>query len=480
MDTNLYIPQIHLVILQKGRFFSDITYRQNIKRGNKIMKIRGRLLLLLIIILIATTSCSPKLMTPDKDLSTGNEYTYTSSDDLLMSYKENVGTESTTELSSPLEKEATGLKYILRSYLDMDSVYFIGDENKYFLEYSLIANQNPFLPISAENWEKAIRIIFSFDDSNKQEIKMYIHDFVKNDKIERQYAVSGLMKLLSLRYGISLGSDDASIQKSEIIPDLDEIDEKHQYLVRQAYCLGFTDFSVDKGKLFRPFDYLSYGETVSMLYRILSNLGLPGSEQANRELNAQVPVIETSPADDTSSSGSYSIEGILLEYNEYKADLRSSSKSSSKKRLEMLHLAESIIGINLDGLHAIDRPLGADIWAKILDQVFGLEYEDIDSYLSVSTDGTLPYDIAAISIMKASNKLLGYGPRDADEKELEEARAAIPQFDTARDDSKFAQMFSSGLLEGLYTIPGFTPQRPVSEIEALLLVKRITEGFKVK
>jgi len=444
------------------------------------MKTRGRLLFFLIIILIATTSCSPKFMNPDTGLSTGNEYPYTSSEDLLRSYKVNVETESFAELTSPLEKEAAGLKYILQSYLDIDSEHFIGEDNKEFLESDIIGNQSLFLPITAENWEKAVRIIFSFDDSNDQDLKMYIRDFAKDNKIERQYAVSGLMKLLSLRYSISLGGDAASVQKSEIISDLVDIDDTHQYLVRQAYCMGITDFSVDKDKLFRPFDYLSYGEAVSMLYRVLTNLGLPGSEQANGIIKTQVPVTEPSLPEDSSASGSYSVEVILLEYNEYKADLQNSSWAPGKKRLEMLQLAESIIGINLDGLHPIDRPLGIDSWAKILDKVFGLEYEDIDPYLSSSTDGMLPYDIAAISIMKASDKLLGYGPSDAAEHEVEEARAAIPQFDTARDTSKFAQMFSSGLLDGLYTIPGFTPQRPVTEIEALLLVKRIIEGISTR
>ena len=170
----------------------------------------------------------------------------------------------------------------------------------------------------------------------------------------------------------------------------------------------------------------------------------------------------------------------MLEYNEFKADLQNSIISSSKKRLELLKLAEGIIGTDLYEYHAVDKPISIEQWAKLMNQVFGLESNEIDPYLSMGTDGILVYDIAAISIMKASNKLIGYDPRDATEKELEEARAAIPQFDTARDVSKFAQMFSSGLLEGLYNIPGFTPQRPVSEIEALLLVKRITEMYKIK
>lgn len=176
----------------------------------------------------------------------------------------------------------------------------------------------------------------------------------------------------------------------------------------------------------------------------------------------------------------FSIESILLEYNEYKAALEKSNKSSGKKRLDMLKSAEEIIGIHLNKYHTIDTPLDIVQWEKILSQVFGLEPTDFALSLDKETDGALSYDIAAISIMTSSRELLGYDPRDATDKELEEARESIPQFDTARDTDKFAQMFSSGLLDGLYCIPGFTPQRPVSEIEALLIVKRIIEDFKLK
>lgn len=443
------------------------------------MKIRGGILLIILIVSVSIISCTPKFMKPDRDQSTGIEINQYSSEELLTAYKKNIEAEAVAELPSPLEKETEGLRYILEPYLKVGSALFIGEDNKEFLEINLLNNESPYLPVTAENWEKVVQIIFSFHEDEKQSLKMYIRDFSKDDQIERQYAVSGLMKLLSLKYPLSLGGDEASLQKSEVISDLTDIDDSHQELVRQAYCLGFTDFTVDKNKLFRPFDSLNNAEAVSMLYRILSNLGLPVSDPAEEPDNRQIPADEGEnlPEVDTNT---LTVEKILLEYNEFKADLQNSIISSSKKRLELLKLAEGIIGTDLYEYHAVDKPISIEQWAKLMNQVFGLESNEIDPYLSMGTDGILVYDIAAISIMKASNKLIGYDPRDATEKELEEARAAIPQFDTARDVSKFAQMFSSGLLEGLYNIPGFTPQRPVSEIEALLLVKRITEMYKIK
>ena len=62
----------------------------------------------------------------------------------------------------------------------------------------------------------------------------------------------------------SLDEADNNLQKSEVISDLNDIDGEYQDLVRQAFCLGFTDFSVDKNRLFRPFDLLNSAEAVSM------------------------------------------------------------------------------------------------------------------------------------------------------------------------------------------------------------------------
>lgn len=443
------------------------------------MKIRGSILLTVIIISISIISCSPKFMKSNESYSAESEKTLISSEELLTSYKKSIESEITAELPSPLEKETEGLRYILEPYFNNGSDMFIGDENKEFLESNLLNIQNPYLPITAENWERVVQIIFSFGESDQQALEMYISEFAKDNEIKRQYAVSSLMKLISLKYRLALGGDTENFQKSEVISDLDDIDDGHEVLIRQAYCLGFTDYSVEKNRNFRPFDSLNSAEAVSMLYRILSNLGFPVSEQDEKPDNEEIPSDDGENLSETAFNA-FSIESILLEYNEYKADLENSKKSTAKKRLEMLQSAEKIIGINFDGYHAVDKPLMVDQWAKILNQVFGLESQEIDPYLSCEADGALAYDIAAISIMMSSNKLVGYSPRDANEKEIEAARAAIPQFDTARDISKFAQMFSSGLLEGLYNIPGFTPQRPVSEIEALLLVKRIIENLKIK
>ena len=73
----------------------------------------------------------------------------------------------------------------------------------------------------------------------------------------------------------------------------------------------------------------------------------------------------------------------------------------------------------------------------------------------------------------------GDKPRDATAQEIDLARQAIHQFDTSEDISKFVQLFSSGMLEGIFELPGFTPKRPVNNSEAMLLIMRIVKGLSI-
>ena len=112
----------------------------------------------------------------------------------------------------------------------------------------------------ATDWERVVRLLLVFDDENCQYVKTNITDYTIDDKIERKYALAGLMNLLALRYPLSLDADNEELQKSIVITDLETIEEKHKLLIRKAYCLGFTDFSVDETRLFRPDAFLNRGE----------------------------------------------------------------------------------------------------------------------------------------------------------------------------------------------------------------------------
>jgi hypothetical protein len=382
---------------------------------------------------------------------------------------------------SPLENEISGLKHILTPRFDPNSPNYIGDENKDYLQKILLEPENTQEPIPVSDWERIIRILFSLSDGEEPDIDSGNADQLNKGTIERQYAISSLMKLLSESRPYLIKDYSESVKKSELIMDINEIKEENQIFIRQAYCLGLTDYTVDSDKLFRPEESLNSGEAISILFRTLANLKLADPATSEEPTVETVPAVLFSSGQTSSpeaSEGS-SVENLVQEYKKYLEDLKKLKNSDAEKKLNLLNRAENIVNIDPIG-EIINETLSLDQWRQILHEVFGIGYERIDPYQAFETNGTLPYDIAAITIFKLSEQFGGYETRDAAEEELEKAREAIPQFDTARDISKFAQMFSSGLLDGLYQIPGFTPQRPVNRSEALLIIKRMIEDTKFK
>lgn len=386
---------------------------------------------------------------------------------------ESSATSSQKDLS-PMKKEIERLSIILAPYFDENSPLFIGKENKKYLQHFISKPEIYLKPLEVDDWETIIRILFFFQAKDDGYTQTPITRLSDDEYIERQYALAGLMQLLSPLYNLSFDEDPESLKKSDEITDIETLTEACQLQVRQAYCIGLADITVDEKKLFRPFDDLTSGEALSMVYRIIDSLGPPVfSKEDGLKVEAAEPMTIVAVND------GLPVEEIGKEYYAYRDTLQKSKSSSNKKKLELLTKAEMIVNMD-DDYHDLNLPISLNRWRKILHEVFNIELEKIEPYLAYETGGALPYDVAAISIFKLSFLYGGYEARDASDDELESARAAIPQFDTARDISKFAQMFTSGLLEGLYQMPGFTPQRPVSNSEALLLIKRMVESMKIK
>ena len=295
---------------------------------------------------------------------------------------------------------------------------------------------------------------------------MYISDFCEGGYISRQPAVSGLMKLLSLRYPISLGGSYEDIKPSEVITDINECDEKHEDLIRQAFCEGLTDKTVESLS-FRPNEKLTYAEAISIVYRVLSKYGLPNISDE--------PKSSPSPSDglDEESTMSWMRE----ECESYYKKLYSSNTDEDQWKIDRLKTAEIIIEPG-DNINTWSTPLELVKWQCVLNEALGLDYNEVITYTTLNNDQNLKYDIAAVSIFKLAFKINSFDCREASPDEINSARLAISHFDNAFDHSKFAQMYSSGLLYGICERSDFTPHAFVSRGEAMILVKRIVENIK--
>ena len=114
-------------------------------------------------------------------------------------------------------------------------------------------------------------------------------------------------------------------------------------------------------------------------------------------------------------------------------------------------------------------------WAEILNETFEMDPESIEELLSDEQSNILTYEIFSISVYNLPELNRNLKLQNITDKELNEASNKIAQFETARDTDIFARLYVSGLIDGLYQIPGFTPQRPVNKTEALLMIKRLIE-----
>lgn len=360
-------------------------------------------------------------------------------------------------------KELDGLKKFISPYLTSESELFAGKEsvsilNQYVLNSSLLDE-----PIPVSHLETLIRCAFYFrqDDESNQFIKMYLTDFNEDGFISREAATAGMMKLISARYPISLGGNAEDFIASDAITDLNECEDRFEFLIRQAFCEGLTDQTVDASLNFRPKDSLSYGEAVSMVYRVLSKYGL------------YEPVQNPSPDSDNALSDG-SIEWMQNECADYYQKLQSDNQDSAVNKMNILKKAEGIIEPG-STLESWNQPMEIEKWQSVLCDALGLNRDEVLTYTTLGQDSIFSWDIAAISIFKLGFKLNAFDIRDATEPEIESARAAVNNFDSAMDISKFAQMYASGILSGICEDPGFSPNVAVSRGETLLLVKRIVE-----
>lgn len=372
-------------------------------------------------------------------------------------------------VSPSVNNELDGLNFNLTPYFTLDNALYLGQENIDYLNTVLLTSDNYDIPFSIYDWEKCIRLFFMFDKKDNELVKRHVTNYAKDNIIERQHAASGLLNLLSLRYPISMEGDSEIIEKSNIISDFNEIDNRHQNFVRLAYCYGITDYTVDMDRLFRPFDPLKKSEVISMFYRVFINFGIPVKVAKEEENQTLI----TGSVKELSAQDAFSNETLVNEYQEYLLTLNKSNKSRSKEKIVLLSKAESIISFTLKDVTE-SEPVSIEQWQQILHEVFGLNKEKVSAHTTFEGAETLTYDIAAISIFK----FYGFQSKKATTKEIEIAQQTIHQFDTARDTDILAQMLSSGLLDGLSEIPGFTPQRPVDKLEVLIIVKRIIEKLK--
>ena len=361
---------------------------------------------------------------------------------------------------SPINNETNVLGELLIPYLDPDNSYYVGDAEADFIRTILLSPDNAHGPVAWDEWTKLIQLLFKPEKKHDNIFKKYTPTNT-DGYIERQFAISILMELLSERY--TPEKEQTASDASNVIIDLDSVGQNEKSLILKAYYSGFTDYTLDENNFFRPKDYLSRSEAISTLCRILTNYGYPALETS---------AVSNEPFAGENPQAAYSVESIFNECYLWVNEMNKSNNKKSAKKLETYKKAEEIIFADNSSSQG---PLTLKSWLQILDQAMGVDTAKINSTLDCGKEGILTYDMAAVSIFSFKELYGGFGEISVTNKEFNNVHDSVSQFDTSQDTDKFAKLFVSGLIDGLYQVPGFTPQRPVNKAEALLLIKRIIE-----
>lgn len=133
-------------------------------------------------------------------------------------------------------------------------------------------------PIKIWDWAILIKMILDPDEGKSGPmLDMYVYGLFDGEKLTREDAVGGLVKLLTLKH--LRGSSTAEELKASLqLRDLDTISERQRTLVQMAYCQGILDSqTIDE---FCPGHLLTNGEAVSILNRVYNKFLLTKEQLA--------------------------------------------------------------------------------------------------------------------------------------------------------------------------------------------------------
>jgi len=356
--------------------------------------------------------------------------------------------------------ELTDFKQRINPCMGYQGTYSLFSEDEIEIIHKFVLNEDCLdKPINTRHWAVLLNAVLKLPDTEMEKLlDLYVYNFADGDEIAREDAVGGMVKLLSVKPFINASGTMEELEPAKALRDLPDISERHDILVRIAYCNGLLDSNTFE--FFRPRDKLTYAEAISMLYRVITKYDITFDQIDKNEL--QEPPV---PTDEKAQS-----VWIDKELQSYRDKLQN--------KLVKLKTAESIL---LDGRAGDDEsliymPVTMEKWSETLKHVLEIDDEKVlQSYTyDLTMDKTVPRDIAVAGMLKLLHYKGIIEGRDASEKELSEAAAYFSDFNGAFDISKLAIAYNEGLVRG-YPDRTFRPNQALTNGEALMLMLNVID-----
>jgi hypothetical protein len=127
--------------------------------------------------------------------------------------------------------------------------------------------------ITIQNWATMMKLAVRLPkDQADSFLQGYVYSFDKQGKIKREDAVGGMVKLLTSQT-ISGNWSQGEANPSVTITDTKQVSDWQSPLFFIAYREGILDATVKD--TFRPQEWLTNAEAVSMAYRVMKKFGVP-------------------------------------------------------------------------------------------------------------------------------------------------------------------------------------------------------------
>ncbi len=311
-------------------------------------------------------------------------------------------------------------------------------------------------PLKAGHWAILLNAILKLPPESRQQLlDMYVLGLATGDEITREDAVGGMVKLLTLEC-LSGQSTGEELAPAMALKDLDAVSDRHDVLVRIAYCEGLLDSGVTD--YFRPKEKLLTGEAVSMLHHVVTKFQITYTSADEDERKAPAP---PTPAP--------SAAWISAEFHQYRQTLF--------RKMVTFKAAEMIL---LTGTGTYDEQMSAPVtveqWGKVLKVTLDITDDGlVRTYTSGLTQGpTVPRDVAVAGLVKLLHYTGLVRGRDASRQERLAATAAFRDYAGASDTSKLAIAYGEGLVRG-YPDHTFRPKQALTRGEALMLMLNVTK-----
>lgn len=309
-------------------------------------------------------------------------------------------------------------------------------------------------PVKAQNWAVLLKMTLNLPENiTDQLLKMYVYGLTEEQTINRENAVGGLVKLLTLDY-ISGSTTVEELEGSKKLTDLSRISDKQSVLVRIAYREGILDGTV-KDK-FRPKDALTNGEAVSMLHRVIKRYGI------------RCKLV------------------VALRHSQWLRDETKGYFKNIRGNGELLGIVEDILfgsGDLSDGT-SLNKPVAIKNWDNLLTASLNLKDTKFDKNMlegytyGLSEKGFISRSRAVagtVKLLHAAGLLEG---RDASQDEKETTASRFSDYQEAFDKSKLSIAYSEGLITG-YGDNTFRPEQLLSNAEAVALIARVSGRYSL-